>query len=540
LAQAGEERGELDEYDVSEGRKVPDIAIGTIFEHNLVVERPAGESPTPILLMVSGGSDSTAMCLLAEEFSTNGLLDRGSITVLHVNHGLRGNDSYNDSLFVEKLAGYCGFRYELRYIDIFSHLDQFGGNVESAGRHLRYEVALEILGDLCEQAGVDVEDGRIWVAHTQDDRVETFFMRAIVGTGPGGFASIRYRNGNIVRPLLETTRIQLRDYICLRMEQTHWHLDDDVVAQAPHGYWREDSTNYDTTGFRSFVRHRLIPVARERNPILGTTLSRTIDLITDESDMLERMVDKVIEDSAEMGEGSVSLQVDALDELEVPLKRRVVYRLCKEVLPISDRIEERHIDIILSSYSRPNFSMDLPGGARVRNEYGKLVFDSREARSGAYGSDSREYSDNVELPVPGHVFIGNDVKVEVSYVDPSEYDDALGYVREHSDSDTIFVDAARLEAACHDNTGGNGADDRINLQITHRKEGDFVCPLGMNGAHKKLSDVFVDKKVRRSARDDALVIRAGESIVWVVGVVVDERFKVDAGSQMLRISVKIV
>ena len=58
----------------------------------------------------------------------------------------------------------------------------------------------------------------------------------------------------------------------------------------------------------------------------------------------------------------------------------------------------------------------------------------------------------------------------------------------------------------------------------------------MDGMHKKLSDVFIDGKVRRSARDRALVVRAGESIVWVPGVVVDERFKAEAGSALLRIS----
>ena len=62
-------------------------------------------------------------------------------------------------------------------------------------------------------AAAPIAEGRIITAHTQDDRVENFYMRSIKGTGPGGFRSMLYRNGPVVRPLLDVSRAGLRCYL---------------------------------------------------------------------------------------------------------------------------------------------------------------------------------------------------------------------------------------------------------------------------------------------------------------------------------------
>ena len=517
------------------------LAAGAIFEHGLVAA-----PGSPILIMVSGGSDSTALALLAHDFCTSGMLDAADMTVLHVNHGLRGDDSYRDSEFVRRLAGLAGFAYELRYIDIYSRLDEFGGNVESAGRHLRYAVAGEVLDGLCAKAGVPAGEGRIWVAHTQDDRVETFFMRAIVGTGPGGLAAIRYRNGRVVRPLLGATREDLRSYIAARTADLEWRLDAPETAQVPGGLWREDSTNYDTAGFRSFVRHRLVPVARERNASLGSTLARTLDRIADESDLVESLVDDLRAQRLRETPEGPGIVTEGFDEVPLPLRRRLVYSACRDVLPVSERIEQRHIDILVGSGARAGFAMDLPGGARVRNDAGLLVFSPPHRHAGDDGSRD-DAADDVALPIPGCVYIGNEARLEVSEVELVPGTDAVEFARANATPTCIYTDRNRVLAACGGGLPrGAGAGEGVGadagsgsapaLAITRRREGDFVCPLGMDGMHKKLSDVFIDGKVRRSARDRALVVRAGESIVWVPGVVVDERFKAEAGSALLRIS----
>ena len=67
--------------------------------------------------------------------------------------------------------------------------------------------------------------------------------------------------------------------------------------------------------------------------------------------------------------------------------------------------------------------------------------------------------------------------------------------------------------------------DRLVLRSW--REGDVFCPLGMKGKEKKLSDFLIDEKVPRDQKGEVLVVADGEKIVWVCGMRVDERFRVD-------------
>lgn len=167
-------------------------------------------------------------------------------------------------------------------IDVAGEVARTGGNVEAVARSERYLAANEALESLCRHAGAPLSSGRIFTAHTADDRVESFYMRSIVGTGPGGFRAMRYENGPIARPLLDVGREDLRDYLRKR-EQS----GEICACDAQGNLWREDATNAHTDHFRAFVRHEIVPRAKERNPQLLETLGRTMDLIADEDDFME-------------------------------------------------------------------------------------------------------------------------------------------------------------------------------------------------------------------------------------------------------------
>ena len=50
-------------------------------------------------------------------------------------------------------------------------------------------------------------------------------------------------------------------------------------------------------------------------------------------------------------------------------------------------------------------------------------------------------------------------------------------------------------------------------------------PLGMNGV-KKISDILIDKKVSSHEKQDVWVIKSNDIIVWLVGFVVNDNYKV--------------
>ncbi|MGI6221888.1 MAG: tRNA lysidine(34) synthetase TilS [Coriobacteriales bacterium] len=469
-------------------------ALDCIAEHGLAA--PGG---APLVLMVSGGSDSTAMTLVALELAEAGLLDPSRVTVLHVNHHLRGDDADGDARFVRRLAGLCGFACTVADIDIPAHLSEFDGNVESAGRHLRYQEAQSLLDKACDACGCPRYDGRIWVAHTEDDRVETFLMRAIVGTGPGGLAGMDYCNGRIVRPLMHASREGLRAYILEQVEARGWEIDGPQDAQVSRGCWREDRTNSEDEGFRAFVRNRIVPLAEERNPALGPTMGRMLDLLLEENAMVGRQVAELREHAACEVDGCTLIDARMLAEVPVPLATRLVHEVCKEHLPVAKRIESQHVLEIVRRAGDPAFSMDVPGGVSAWHEFGNLAIGPRGAIAPVF--------EPVELGVPGEAELpyGLVLRVEIGMLPGGAFQEfAADKLSEVVDADAL---GERLTV------GGPVAGERM-------------CPFGMGGSHKLVADVLAEAKISRRHRAVVPIVRSGDRVVWVAGVRLDERFRV--------------
>lgn len=318
-----------------------------------IVERSLADSDSPVLIMVSGGSDSTALAYIANDLSARGVI--GQVGVLHVDHALRGEASDGDAEFVRQLADALGLPLYLYRVDVARIVDETGGNLEAVARRERYSAAFDALEKLCLYAGQPVSKGRIFTAHTRNDRVENFYMRSIVGTGPGGFRSMLYRNGSVVRPLLDAERDRLRDYLRVRGMDAQAE-GGAIVHRDPSGaLWREDATNSHTDQFRSYVRHKIIPPAQERNPRLLEVLCRTMDLIADEDDMLDAMAESIVSECASWigPEGDCSMGCvlsPAFGGYPVPLQRRAMVIVLRRMLGDDARIETRSVEEALAAF----------------------------------------------------------------------------------------------------------------------------------------------------------------------------------------------
>ena len=331
-----------------------------------IVSRGLAHPHHPVLLMVSGGSDSTALAYIAARLHEAGEL--GPIGMLHVNHMLRGADADDDAAFVVHLASKLDIPLVVTEVDVKSIAEAERGNVEAIARRERYAAAQDALSKLCLRAGSPLSDGRIFVAHTADDRIENFYMRSIVGTGPGGFRSMRYLNGQVARPLLDCGREELRDYI-VQLEREGVA----VVRNKRDELWCEDATNEHTDHFRAYVRHEIVPLAKARNPQLIETLTRTMNLIGDEDDMLENMADNLIDQHVvwlEPGEEGCVLSPWLAAERR-PLQRRIVFKVLERMLDEDARIETATVDAVLAA-----FADGKPASGYVANIQGNLAVSS--------------------------------------------------------------------------------------------------------------------------------------------------------------------
>ncbi|MBR3235006.1 MAG: tRNA lysidine(34) synthetase TilS [Atopobiaceae bacterium] len=484
-------------------------------------DRPSGMSDPdregPVILMVSGGADSTALLVLAATSKLDiddgrgvARIARERLHVLHVNHCLRGMDAEEDEEFVRELAARYGIPCTVRRVDVAALAqearergDVTAGNVENAGREVRYAAAAELANRLSEELGVPRASARILTAHTADDRAETFFMNALRGTGPAGLSSIPRRRNRIVRPLIDYTHDQLCDLLRMR----------DIV-------WREDNTNHDTRYLRAYVRYELLPVARRRNPRVASSLSVTCDILSDEDAYLNQLASRAYRDLLRReGDGVVALDAARLAASEVALARRVVRKALLAVCP-GARLEARHVAQVLSLVAAGKGSCTVPVDVDVRVEFGLLMV--RAARTpGKSLSGWLEVPGKFDLPGGGRL-LAQLVAVPVGSRAPEV---AKAHGREWEEQ-SVLLDAI---AAGVDPVQGGW------LWVDGFQPGDVLCPLGMHGQSKKLSDLLAEAHVPAAERAAVPIVRTSVTgpVVWVAGIRADERARVTPNTHVM-------
>ncbi|MCI9673131.1 MAG: tRNA lysidine(34) synthetase TilS [Enterorhabdus sp.] len=329
-----------------------------------IADRNLAASDAAVLLMVSGGSDSTALAYLGAALRDAGAI--GPVAMLHVNHQLRGDDADGDERFVSSLAELLHIPLFICSIDIAAEAARSHENVEAVARRERYLAANEALRSMCQHEGCPLSEARIFTAHTADDRIENFYMRSIVGTGPGGFRSMRYENGPVVRPLLDATRDELRAFLAAREA-----ADEPCACDAAGNLWREDATNAHTDRFRAYVRHKVVPPAKEWNEALPEVLVRSMNLIADEDDMLEAMAGELAQRESEWVAEDDTFGIDRSEGFRLrpafgaaarPLQRRAVLQLLQAMLGPDARVDTASVEAVLNG-----FAEGKPHGGYVAN-----------------------------------------------------------------------------------------------------------------------------------------------------------------------------
>jgi tRNA(Ile)-lysidine synthase len=449
--------------------RLPHIARATATAHGML---PPG---APVVVMVSGGADSTALLRLL----ASGALGEVALSVLHVDHILRGVESDADAAFVAGTCAELGVECRVARYDVGSYAEAEGLNLEDAGRRVRYRFAEEELDARCAVAGVPATAGRVAAAHTLDDRIETFLMRLATGSGAGGLAGIPHVRGRIVRPLLDARRADVIAYL-------------DGLGQA----WREDATNADTTRLRARVRAELLPLLESINPRFDDALGRMWTVLGDEDRLLEGMARGFEDDFADVRSGEVRFDRPGMLTLSRPMMRRTLRSALLSAFPEASRIEFEHVEALVDGLGDDRFARDLPEGLRARTEYATLVI-SRTPDGAAPMAPAL-------LEVPGTVDLGPAGTMRASRCLPVPADDPR----------VAVIEADRLAGP---------------LTVDSVRPGDRMRPLGMQGT-RKLQDVLTDAKVPRGVRSLVPVVRDGERIVWVAGVRMSDEYAVGPGT----------
>lgn len=253
---------------------------------------PPSLSMSPVLVALSGGLDST---VLLHRLGADAAVRARGLRALHVHHGLHPEaDAWADHC--RDVCEAWGIALDVVRVDV---RHDSGLGPEGAARQARRDAFAEALrADEC-----------LALAQHLDDQAETFLLRALRASGPEGLAAMRpwrrFAAGWMWRPLLETPRDALRAY----------GLEHGLV-------WVEDPSNADTGFDRNFLRHRVLPLLRERWPHADMAFARAAELCGEAADLLAAQDDGLLASlREEVGRG---LSVQALRTLSSARRARAL------------------------------------------------------------------------------------------------------------------------------------------------------------------------------------------------------------------------
>jgi tRNA(Ile)-lysidine synthase len=451
--------------------------------HNTVISHRMLQSGDLVVVAVSGGPDSVALCHLLHRLRHSHQVE---LVVAHVHHGLRGAEADQDALFVHNLSHQLGLPVVEQRLEVRTWQKEHGGSLQMAARALRYQC----LHQLMAEKGAS----KLALGHNADDQAEEILLRILRGAGQRGLSGMAPCNRKgVIRPLLECHRHEIMAY-----------LEDNGLA------FRQDSSNLKPWCQRNLLRLELLPQLQQVfNSNLSATLLRTSKIFREEEDFWElHLASWMHEHSLNQGDGEIRFPIRPLLEAHPAMQKRLLRRVVQEVKGDLREFGFHHTEILLQLCQSPaaNRQLDLPGAVRAEKNYDWVTvtlqpetvedFTFRILDQGFHPFPSLNRSMKVEL-------LASNMPVEFNH-DPNE----------------AIMDL-----------------DRVSFPLTLRSStpGDRFRPLGLRGS-KKLKDFFIDAKVPKSGRRQIPILCSNDHIIWVVGHRLDDRVKVTSNtSRVLRL-----
>ena len=354
-----------------------------------------------VCVAASGGADSTALLrtLLARREELGIVL-----SVVHVEHGLRGQASDEDAVFVRALAEQFDLACEVVRVDTRQRMSEHKESVETAARALRYQAFRDVLAT--------GKADKVATAHTLNDQAETVLMKLLRGAWTEGLSGIHpelrmesgggkagdngHTRGNVcVRPFLRVRRTQIEDYLR-------------EIGQP----WRQDASNDSLAHTRNRIRHELLPHLREFNPQIDSILAHMADNARSEEQHWQAELDRLLpllllpgkptrgggrSVSTSNGPAELAIETARLLELDPGLLRRVLRAAAEQAGATLDfDATERLLAFAMpeAHSSAKRVRLELSGGISVERS-------ARELRFGRSSVKAVSEDCTYELPVPG-------------------------------------------------------------------------------------------------------------------------------------------
>jgi len=351
-----------------------------------------------------------------------------------------------------------------RQYDVKYYLGQLDGSEtrEAALRKARY--------DFLEAIRAGHKANWIVTAHHRDDRVETSVFNTIRGADRYGMTAMRPVRGSLVRPLLPFRKGDLLAY-----------------AHAKGLKFVEDETNQDVSYSRNFVRHTLLPLATMQDPNFHANYTDHLDKLEVLNDSIEAGLEQIVH-FIDKGSTPDEVRIDRLGfaKLSPLVQLNLLVHIARKLSPgigLSEvNLAEAQRYLLNAKTGTHKL---LAGLLAIRRDYDTFVFALVQDEEDVQGS---------LLPLP-----------DGAVVEFGKYSLALNGPRM-----PIVYASAWLKPG--------------KYYVRSWLKGDRIYPAGLQGS-KKLSDIFIDKKIPQSERLKwPVVVSARNEVVWIPGLSINRNF----------------
>ena len=523
-----------------------------------------------VIAGVSGGADS--VCLLRLLLEIQKKMDF-TLEAVHVEHGIRGEESRRDAAFVQALCDSFRVPCHIYAVDVPAYAEEKGLGLEEAARIKRYE---------CYQKEIEKRTGekrtvKVALAHHADDNAETLLFQMIRGSGIVGLAGMRAKRpltggAELIRPLLNVQRREIESYLS-------------SIGQE----YRVDSTNTDTDYSRNRIRHNILPELSEINEQAVSHMNRSAGMLRQIADYLAQQAEEAMREcciretpDGETGgkrhcqgdveccvwetlererhcQGDIECCVRKMPEREATenknrefgetvlihaekfetypelLQNEMLHRALAEVSGSSRDIGAVHVEAVRLLFQKQvGRSLDLPYGVRAERVYEGVRIQKEGMREPETEKISRKERQNMAKLGQEYCFNKAELSQKVSAAEKEilrEY--CLGEAErqrlEAGEELCIFLPEGELHFRILEPETEVGEIhkkkytkwlnyDKIkgDLQIRRRKPGDYLT-VDLQGHKKKLKEYFVNEKIPRESREHIWLLTREEHVLWVIG-----------------------
>lgn len=419
-----------------------------------------------VLCAVSGGADS--MCLLHLLLKYSEALGITELAASHVNHCIRGSEADGDEECVKAFCKERGIKLFTLRKDVPSLARKLSKGIEETARQVRYAY----FERLCNEYGFD----KLAVAHNLTDNCETVIFNLTRGSGADGLRGILPVRDNIIRPLIDLNKDDIRSY-----------CKDEGIA------YRFDSTNADVNYSRNRIRNNILPELYKLNPSFEKNIKNASESLFEDAEFIKSEAFSYMNGNVINGR----FDKESFLKLHISIKKRVLMQLYKEILSNNNRVlEKTHLDRALSFIEKGDSGkyIVLPDGVKLCCEFGNFHFEE---------SKEEAMLESLVLSKGSNSFGSHKLMLEYFLRNSPKAPDIVYTLFKQA-----FFDCDKIIGEIH---------------VRTRKTGDTVIGEGIT---KSLKEYFINKKIPLSERDTYPIVCDEKGIIWVPEMCVADRVKI--------------